>query len=150
MVPPPVAGAPDLRDVVDALQARASAHLTQGPVPEREVAEFAKRLDVALPAGLVALMTQVGNGIFFGEDELFGPRRLMVHDIELVPDMLTVKSGLPTLPATWLPFHRRGRVVHAVELGAVGYGSVSSWPAGSSWPDVASFARALLSRPADR
>jgi hypothetical protein len=145
-VAPPAGGAPDLGDVVEALRLRAAAHLTQGPVPEREVEEFAKRLDVRLPPELVALLTQVGNGIFFGEDELFGPRRLMVHDIELVPDMLTVKSALPTLPATWLPFHRRGRTVHAVQLGAHGYGTVFSSPAGATWPDVAAFARDLLRR----
>jgi hypothetical protein len=134
-----------MRDVLHALEQRKGAHLTQGAVPMAEVVELQKRLGCALPPLLVSLLTEAGNGIFFGVHEVFGPRRLMVHDIELLPDMLSVKAGCSGMPAAWLPFHRCSGVVHAVDLGPAQFGAVFSWPAGPSWPDVASFVRAELS-----
>ena len=134
-----------MRDVLHALEQRKSAHLTHGAVPMGEIVELQQRLGCALPPALVRLLTEAGNGIFFGVHELYGPRRLMVHDIELLPDMLSVKLGCAGIPASWLPFHRRAGIVHAVDLGREHFGAVFSWPAGPSWPDVASFARAELS-----
>jgi hypothetical protein len=72
---------------------------------------------------------------------------MMIHDIELVPDMMTVKAAAPGLPAAWLPFHRRDGVVHVVDLAPAGFGEVYSWPGGEARGDIAAFlAERLLPR----
>ena len=71
-----------------------------------------------LPPALTSVLTTIGNGIFFGHEEVFGPRRLMIHDIELLPDMMSVKAASPGLPEAWLPFHRRDGVVQAASASA--------------------------------
>jgi hypothetical protein len=81
----------------------------------------------------------VGNGIFFGKEELFGPQRMMVHDIELLPDMMTVKAAQPGMPEAWLPFHRCEGALHVVDLSDDAFGQVRSWPDGAAQGDVAEF-----------
>ena len=133
-----------MREVLEALSRRRSAHLTQGPVPAAEIAELQKRLGLLLPPALVALLTEAGNGIFLGEHEVFGPRRLMVHDIELLPDMMSVKAQAQGMPEPWLPFHRRDGVVHAVDLSPEGFGEVHAWPGGAGCGPVAAFLEGCL------
>jgi hypothetical protein len=122
-------------------------HLRFGPVPRAEIAALEARLGRRLPPALVSALETVGNGIFFGKEELLGPRRLMVHDIELLADIMTVKAGLDGLPEAWLPFHRCDGVVHVVDLSSEGFGQVRSWPDRAPHGDVAAFLDQRLSRP---
>ena len=120
-------------------------HLRFGPVPRAEIEALEARIGRRLPAALASALETVGNGIFFGKEELFGPRRLMVHDIELLPDIMTVKAGLAGLPDAWLPFHRCDGALFVVDLSEEAFAQVRSWPDGTPQGDVAEFlARRLM------
>ncbi len=134
-----------MAEVIDAVERHAAEHLRFGAVPAADVAEFEARIGRRLPPALAEALETIGNGIFFGKEELLGPRRLMVHDIELLPDMLSVKARAEGLPADWLPFHRRDATLHVVDLAPASFGEVRSWPDGRSLGDVAAFLAALLS-----
>ena len=125
--------------LIETVERHAPEHLRFGPVPREQITAFEARLGRPLPPALTAVLESVGNGIFFGKEELFGPRRLMVHDIELLPDMLTVKAQAPGLPEAWLPFHRRDGVLHVVDVSPEAFGQVHSWPDGSACGDIADF-----------
>jgi SMI1/KNR4 family protein SUKH-1 len=120
------------RTLLAAVNRRAPEHLRFGTVPHEEIAAFEARLGRRLPPVLVEVLEALGNGIYYGKEELLGPRRLMVHDIELLPDMLSVKALAKGLPDAWLPFHRRDGLVHAVDLSPEGFGEVHAWPGGAA------------------
>ena len=130
--------------VHDAVERHAAEHLRFEPVPHAQIAELEARLGRRLPLELAAMLETVGNGIFFGKEELFGPRRLMVHDIELLPDMMSVKAATPGLPQEWLPFHRCDSVLHVVDLRPESLGDVYSWPGAAPQGDVGSFLASRL------
>ena len=122
-----------------AIGSHEAEHLRFGPVPRAEIAALEERIGRRLPAALASALETVGNGIFFGKEELFGPRRMMVHDIELLHDIMTVRAGLVGLPDAWLPFHRRDGTVHVVDLSEGAFGVVRSWPDGVARGDIAEF-----------
>ena len=130
--------------VHDAVERHSAEHLRFEPVPHAQIAELEARLGRSLPPELAAMLETVGNGIFFGKEELFGPRRLMVHDIELLPDMMSVKAATPGLPEEWLPFHRCDGVLHVVDLRPQSLGDVYSWPGSAPQGDVGSFLASRL------
>jgi hypothetical protein len=136
-------------DVIETVERHAPEHLRFGAVPRAEIAELEARIGRPLPPALSAVLETIGNGIFFGKEELLGPRRLMVHDIELLPDMLSVKSRTPGLPEAWLPFHRRDGALHAVDLAPESFGEVHSWPDRASRGDIAGFLAARLAAPSE-
>jgi hypothetical protein len=138
-----------MAELIEALERRAPEHLRFGAVPRADIAEFEARIGRPLPPALAAVLETAGNGIFFGKEELLGPRRLMVHDIELLPDMLSVKSRTPGLPDAWLPFHRRDGVLHVVDLAPETYGQVRSWPDRAPRGDIAGFLAERLAGPAE-
>jgi hypothetical protein len=125
--------------LIQTVERHAPEHLRFGAVPREQITAFEARLGRPLPPALTAVLESVGNGIFFGKEELFGPRRLMVHDIELLPDMMTVKAQAPGLPEAWLPFHRCDGVMHAVDLSPEAFGQVHAWPGGVPRGDIADF-----------
>ena len=125
--------------LMEAVERHSPEHLRFGPVPAEQIMALEARLGRALPGALTAVLESIGNGIFFGKEELLGPRRLMVHDIELLADMMSVKAQLPGLPEDWLPFHRRDGVVHAVDLSPARYGEVHAWPGGAPCGDITVF-----------
>ena len=133
--------------VHDAVERHAAEHLRFEPVPREQIAELEARLGRRLPPELAAMLETVGNGIFFGKEELFGPRRLMVHDIELLPDMMSVKAATRGLPDEWLPFHRCDGMLHVVDLSPEAAGAVYSWPDKVHRGDVGSFLASRLLRP---
>ena len=133
-----------MADVVDTVERHATEHLRFEPVPHAQIEALEARLGRALPPELVAMLERVGNGIFFGREELFGPRRLMVHDIELLPDMMSIKAANPGLPAEWLPFHRCDGALHVVDLRPESLGMVYAWPGGAPQGDVGSFLASRL------
>ena len=130
--------------VHDAVERHSAEHLRFEPVPHQQIAELEARIGQRLPLELSAMLETVGNGIFFGREELFGPRRLMVHDIELLPDMMSVKTATPGLPEEWMPFHRCDGALHVVDLRPEAHGAVYSWPARAHQGDVGSFLASRL------
>ena len=119
-------------------------HLRFGPVPRAEIEALEARIGRRLPASLASALETVGNGIFFGKEELFGPRRLMVHDIELVPDLVSFQrhfaaAGETAMADALIPFHRADEVVHLLDLRTGGESAVVSADGGRSYPDLASF-----------
>jgi hypothetical protein len=112
------------------------------------------RLDGALgrplPGPLRALLKEVGAGLYEGGHEIFGPVRLMVHDIELVPDLLSVRARLAAegvLDPRFIPFHRSGATIHLIRTEGAGASDVVSLPPGRAWTDLSSFVEQVLLRP---
>ena len=139
-----------MADVLGAVERHAAEHLRFGAVPPADVAELEARIGRRLPPALAAALETIGNGIFFGKEELLGPRRLMIHDIELLPDMMTVKARTEGLPEDWLPFHRCDGALHVVDLAPAAFGEVRSWPDRASHGDVAAFLAGRLEDPGER
>jgi hypothetical protein len=133
--------------LVEAVERHAPEHLRFGQVPREQITALEARLGRPLPPALTAVLESIGNGIFFGKEELLGPRRLMVHDIELLADMMSVKAQAPGLPEPWLPFHRCDGVIHAVDLSPETYGEVHAWPGGAPCGDITVFLAERLSPP---
>jgi hypothetical protein len=78
----------------------------------------------------------------------------MIHDIELVPDLVSLRRSLErqgALPAgnTLLPFHRAGSAVHALSLDGRDSAAVRSLDGSPLFPDLVAFLRSLTS-PATR
>ena len=114
---------------------------------EEELCRLDGALGRPLPAPLRSLLKEVGAGLYEGGHEIFGPSRLMVHDIELVPDLLSVRARLAAeglLDPHCVPFHRAGATVHLVRTD--GAGGVVSLPSGRVWTDFASFVEQVLLR----
>jgi SMI1/KNR4 family protein SUKH-1 len=118
-------------------------HMTTDRPSELELDALEEALGGKLPEQFRTLLSRVGGGIFYERHELFGARRLMVHDIELVPDLLSFHRRFAadnqTAPtAALVPFHRADGVVHLLDLRS-GAEAVVSADGGRSYPDLASF-----------
>jgi len=88
---------------------------------EHELDNLEEALGMSLPSEFRALLARLGGGIFYDRHELFGARRLMVHDIELVPDLVSfrdrfARSGSRPPGDGFLPFHRSEGRVHLLDL----------------------------------
>ena len=133
--------------VLETVERHAPEHLRFGAVPREQITALEAFLRRPLPPALTAVLETVGNGIFFGKEELLGPRRLMVHDIELLADMMTVQAQAPELPESWVPFHRCDGVLHVVDVSPEAFGQVHSWPDGAVRGDIADFLTDRLTPP---
>jgi hypothetical protein len=120
------------------------------PASEEELRRIEETLGVTIPEPLRGLLSQVGGGLYEGGHEIFGPQRLMLHDIELVPDMLSVRARLAAegvLEPHLLPFHRGGATFHLIGTQGPGTGVVVSLPPGRVYPDLPSFMEQVLLGP---
>jgi SMI1/KNR4 family protein SUKH-1 len=138
-----------LMSVFESLGARADPRMTA-----RASEEDLRRVETAVggrvPEPLRTFLREVGSGLYEGGHEFFGPTRVMIHDIELVPDMMTMRARLGAnahLDPHLLPFHREGSTVHLVRTDDAGLGQVVSIPAGETWADVTSFVEQVVLRP---
>jgi hypothetical protein len=87
----------------------------------------------------------VGPGLFYQGHEIFGPHRVMIHDIELVPSLPAILARFrQQLPEGSIPFHRGNGVVHVLEARGGEPGRVVSLPAGSSYSDLSSFLQEVV------
>ena len=126
-------------DILAAFQRDQDRHMNSGPSTQSELGHLEAGLGAPLPALLRAFLTRFGGGIFYNGHEIFGPTRCMVHDIELVPDLLSVRQWLredKALAEGLVPLHRARGVVHLIDLRR---GSVVSLEGGEPHPDLAAF-----------
>jgi hypothetical protein len=140
-------------DVLAILERDRALHLVQ-PCSPRDLDLVEEALGLRLPATYRALLQRIGGGIFYDRHEVFGARRLILHDIELVPDILTVRRQLAEAGrmgrANLVPIHRCGPDLHLLDVsGGEGPSPVVD-EAGRSWPDLPDFlADVVLPAPAD-
>jgi hypothetical protein len=139
-----------LPDSIDELIARCEAdrslHITFEGSSETELRGLEETLGYPLPTPLRAFLGRLGGGVYYLRHEIFGPRRVMIHDIELVPDLLSFRHWLGAkVPARWLPIHRADGAVHAIELGVPDPAPVRrlSDP-GPVYPDFTAFLKTLM------
>lgn len=129
---------------VDVLEKDLARHMTTDRPSELELDALEEALGRKLPEQFRMFLTRLGGGIFYERHELFGARRLMVHDIELVPDLLSFQrhfaaTGEAASPDSLVPFHRADGVVHLLDLRSAGEAPVVSADGTRSYPDLAHF-----------
>lgn len=138
--PPP---AVTIEAAVQVLEKDLARHMTTDRPSELELDALEEALGRKLPDQFRTFLGRLGGGIFYERHELFGARRLMVHDIELVPDLLSFHrrfaADRDVEPAALVPFHRADGVVHLLDLRSGGEASVVSEDGERSYPDLASF-----------
>jgi len=122
--------------------------MTTEPASERELDVLEEVLAHRLPEEFRALLARFGGGIFYERHELFGARRLMIHDIELVPDVLTFRrlleaEGHGPEPGL-LAFHRADDQIHLFDLRPGGHARVVSRDGTRTFPDLAAFLEAVV------
>jgi hypothetical protein len=138
----------DFAALLHRLEDGADARMTV-TASEAELQRIDEALGRPLPAPLRSLLQEVGSGLYEGGHEIFGPLRLMLHDIELVPDLLSVRARLTAegvLHPQFLPFHRGGATFHLIRMEGAGSGCVVSLPSGRIYADLASFIEQVLLR----
>jgi len=119
-------------------------HMIAEPATELELDRLEEALGRRLPEEFRIFLSRLGGGILYERHEVFGARRLMIHDIELVPDLVSfrhrlVDSGGHELTDDLVPFHRADGVVHLLDLRRNGEARVVSADGKRSYPDLASF-----------
>ena len=134
-------------EVIARLQADRDRHLTSDPATESDLRAMEHSLGTPLPAPLRAFFAHFGTGVFYEKHEIFGSRRLMIHDIELVPDILSMHRRLEAegVAPHLLPVHRAEGAVHFIDLrGAEGSHPVVSQDGARRYPDLPSFLEVVL------
>jgi hypothetical protein len=132
----------ELERLLDRIEEDASRHHTAGPASEADLARLETALGRALPAPFRAFLERSGSGLYYDRHEIFGPLHTMIHDIELVPPLLSVCRGLP--PGV-IPVHRADELVHFMDLRALTERTpVFSLLTGERHPDFAAFLRDVV------
>jgi hypothetical protein len=135
-------------EVLAAFERERDQHVLGSPSTDVELWQLERTLGAPLPLDFRAFLSRLGGGLYFRGHEIFGPRRLIVHDIELVPDILSMRRSLAAqgalLPPLALPFHRaRGRV-HWLRCGGPDAGRIFALPEAPVASDLASFLEAMV------
>ena len=135
-----------LEDVLDTFERDATAHMTGGPALEADLRQLESAIGHPLPGPLRTFLSRLGPGLFYQGHEIFGPLRVMIHDIELVPSLASMLARLKEqhLPEGLIPFHRGNGVVHLVDLRGPQPGRVVSLPYGSNYSDLTEFLKAVV------
>jgi hypothetical protein len=135
-----------LDDVLEAFERDAVSHTTGGPASEQDLKHLEAALGRPLPPSLRAFLARVGAGLFYQGHEIFGPQRVMIHDIELVPSLPSILARLrqQDLPEGLIPFHRGNGVFHLLDTRGGDAGRVVSLPSGSSYSDLSSFLQQVV------
>ncbi len=125
----------------------AAAHVMGSPSTSQDLRDLTRVVGRPLPAAFAAFLARFGGGLFYQGHEIFGPQRVMIHDIELVPSLGTMlrlmKTGDAAVPDGVVPFHRSGGVVHLFDLREAGERIVSA-PYGAGHAGFASFLRSVV------
>ena len=135
-----------LDEIFEALERDASGHIL-GTVPTaEELDRLEASLGEALPEPFRRFLGRIGGGLFYQGHEIFGPHRIIIHDIELVPGLASMRSrlaeGPDPLPPGQLPFHRVGGLFHLIDLRKGGL--IVSRPSGAAYPDLATFLEKVI------
>jgi hypothetical protein len=134
-----------IEEALTALERDQPRHMTAEPATDLELDGVEEALGRRLPEEFRALLARLGGGILYERHEIFGARRLMLHDIELVPDLVSFRQrfagvGREALGDGFVPFHRADGVVHLFDLRAEGGPTVVVTLDGArSYPDLAGF-----------
>ena len=118
-------------------------HTTTDRPSELELDALEEALGHKLPDQFRTLLSRLGGGIFYERHELFGARRLMVHDIELVPDLVSFHrhfvAGEIGRAEGLVPFHRADGMVHLLDLRSGAEARVVSADGTRTYRDLARF-----------
>jgi SMI1-KNR4 cell-wall len=133
-----------IEEALHVLEGDRSQHMTAQPATELELDHLEEALGQKLPEEFRTFLARFGGGILYERHEIFGARRLMIHDIELVPDLVSfrhrfVDSGGQLLADDLVPFHRADGVVHLLDLRRSGEARIVSADGKRSYPDLACF-----------
>jgi SMI1/KNR4 family protein SUKH-1 len=131
-----------LDEIVERFARDGEYHLTNGPATAAELLALERAVGHSLPDSFRTFLARLGGGLFYAGHEIFGPHRVMVHDIELVPSLTAIRTGpcAERIPEGLVPFHRMGGTLHAFDLrGSAGAGRIVAFPYGSTYPELASF-----------
>jgi hypothetical protein len=126
----------ELEKLLERIEEDASRHHTAGPASEADLAKLEAALGHALPAPFRAFLERSGSGLYYDRHEIFGPLHTMIHDIELVPPLLSVCRGLP--PGV-IPVHRADALVHFMDLRGGGRVPVFSLLSSDRYSDFTTF-----------
>jgi hypothetical protein len=109
-----------IEEIIQRISRDEAQHMSGGPAGLPELQQLEQRLCVELPSAYRAFLGQLGAGIYYEKHEIFGCRRVMIHDIELVPDLASVERQLEREGVSprqgMIPFHRGGGCVHLIDL----------------------------------
>lgn len=138
-----------INEVLAILERDRARHLTADPLSEWELDQAEQALGLQLPREFRIFLAHLGGGILYEAHEVFGPRRLMVHDIELVPDFVSfrrhfIATRSEARDECFLPFHRAGGLVHGFDLSEKGEPGVHSLDRTRSYPSLAHFLQAVV------
>ena len=147
---------PDLTATESALERLDGDRLshTLGPPPApADLDRLEAELGRPLPAPFRELLERLGGGLYYGGHEIFGPTRVMIHDIELVPDVLSIRAQLKRqarfVPDYLLPIHRFGRRFHLLDLRRArsGEGLLTASDASAVYSELGEFLDAVVVPP---
>jgi len=133
-----------IAEVLELIERDQPRHMTAEPASEPELDRLEAALGVRLPPEFREFLARLGGSILYERHEVFGPRRLMVHDIELVPDLLSFREqfarrGGAELARALVPFHRADGVVNLLDLREGAELAVVSEDGARSYSDLACF-----------
>jgi hypothetical protein len=142
-------GVTNIRQLAEAIRQDDTGHTLGAASAVSELDAIEERLGYELPAPYREFLEQVGAGILYEKHEIFGPRRVMIHDIEFVPDLLSVRqlleSGGAVLRPGMIPVHRTGQTVHLLDLTpGPGHGRVLTLEGAQTHRDFESFLLAVV------
>jgi hypothetical protein len=150
----PRRGTLTLAQIIERFEQDADCHTAAGPSGEDDLRRMEDSIGHRLPDAFREFLARLGGGLFYQGHEIFGPQRTMIHDIELVPDLVTIRQRLLTegnLPAGGLvPFHRARGVINLMDVrDEAGAGRILSARQRAPFPDLASFLETVV-LPRDR
>jgi SMI1/KNR4 family protein SUKH-1 len=140
-------GSAPLEALIARCEADRASHMTGSACTAIELRLVEQALGQSLPPAFRLFLSRLGGGVFYLKHEIFGARRVMIHDIELVPDILSFRAWLgPRVPVSLLPIHRADGVIHAIELGDSPQSAVHRLedPGAAPYPDLAAFLRHVV------
>jgi len=135
-------------EVLEVFARNERQHMAGGGTSEEDLQRCEERAGVALPAPFRAFLSRFGGGLYFHGHEVFGPKPVVIHDIELVPDLLTVRKWLlaqgAEVPPELLAFHRARGVIHLLDTRPGSTERVLTLGGSATFPDLASFFEAII------
>jgi hypothetical protein len=137
----------DLDEILDVFARDAAGHMAGPPATEQDLQDLERAIGLQLPGSFRKFLARFGGGLFYKGHEIFGPLRTMIHDIEMVPSLGVMCTLVhpPEIPAGVVPFHRSGDRLHLFDLRDPAWPErIVSSPYGATYPDLASFLRAVV------